>query len=62
MFPKFFDNRLILYSLRPAVAHEAQVEQVHVSFILRVVYSYRITNNFVSKRISEILHSIKYSY
>lgn len=60
MLPKFFNNRLVLNGPRPAVAHKAQVEQVHVAFILRVLYSYRISNYFVSQCISKIIFHFSY--
>lgn len=59
MLPKLFHNRLVLNSFRPAVAHEAQVEHVHISLILWVVYSYGITNNLMSKCISEKLYILE---
>lgn len=53
MFPKLLDNWFILHSLGPAITHEADVEQVDVSLISWIVYSYGIAHNLMAKGISE---------
>lgn len=55
MFPKLLDNWFILHSLGPAITHEADVEQVDVSLISWIVYSYGIAHNLMAKGISEKL-------
>lgn len=52
MLSKFFDHRLILHSLGPAVTHEAQVKEVDVALISWAVYPDWVANNFVAQGIS----------